>query len=154
MEKPYETLSEVTYEMITTHPYFKTLSRSDLQEVVEYMNFDGYMKLKGSFSSGKLEILYDLFHPTITYPRLMLVSDDNKNWRKRVVQFERSIRDINYYFAWNDAETLEDSLEQTRLVDWKFAKEIEPEQPKVIELTLEEIAEKFGVEVNNLKIKK
>ena len=151
MEKPFKNTGEVTYEMITTHPYFKTLTLQELENIIEYMNFKGYLELKGYCSTDKSERLYKQF---LSYPKLMLVSDDNKNWQKRVVQFERSIRDINYYFAWNDAETLEDSLEQTRLVDWKFAKEIEPEQPKVIELTLEEIAEKFGISVDNLKIKK
>jgi len=35
---------------------------------------------------------------------------------------------------------------------WKYAKEIE--NPTVTELTLEQIADKFGVDVNTLKIKK
>ena len=88
------------------------------------------------------------------YPRVMLISDSTTSWCKRVVEFEKKIGDETLYFAWDSAETIEDSLKSRILVTWRFAKEIEPETPKQIELTLDEIADKFGVSVENLKIKK
>lgn len=86
------------------------------------------------------------------YPRVMMVSDDGNNWVKRVLQFEKKIKDEIFYFAWVEAD--EDSLKKNHIVTWNFAKEVEQEKPKQIELTLDEIANKFGVSVENLKIKK
>lgn len=88
------------------------------------------------------------------YPRVMMVSDFKKTWSKRVVEFEKKIDGETLYYAWDSAETIENSLKSRSLVIWKYAKEIEPENPKQIELTLDEIADKFGVSVENLKIKK
>ena len=88
------------------------------------------------------------------YPRVMMVSDYGEIWFKRVVEFEKEVRGKLHYFAWRGSETIEDSLEKTQLNNWKMAKEIEPEKQNKIELTLDEIAEKFGVSVENLKIKK
>ena len=88
------------------------------------------------------------------YPRVMMISDSMWVWEKRVVEFEKKIGDETFYFAWESAETIEDSLKSRILLTWRFAKEIEPEPPKQIELTLDEIAKKFGVSVENLKIKK
>ena len=67
-----------------------------------------------------------------TYPRVMLVSDDKKNWGKRVVFMEK----CGGFLAWAFAETLEETEKSTSATFWKYAKEIEP-----IQVTLEEIAE-------------
>lgn len=88
------------------------------------------------------------------YPRVMMVSDNGITWSKRVVEFEKEIRGEILYFTWAFAETIEDSLVDTIIQYWKYAKEIELETSKEVELTLDEIAEKFGVNVKNLKIKK
>jgi len=66
-EKPFNHFSEVTYEMITTHPYFKTLSEKQLDEVVAYMNFSGFKQLQGEGSTQKTKILFKKLHSnTIT----------------------------------------------------------------------------------------
>lgn len=88
------------------------------------------------------------------YPRVMMVSNSIMSWDKRVVEFEKKIGDETLYFAWDSAETIEDSLKSKILLTWRFVKEIQPETPKQIELTFDEIADKFGVSVENLKIKK
>ena len=48
-----------------------------------------------------------------------------------------------------------ESEKEDWVMKWNYAKDL-PEEPKqeIIELTLEDIASKFGVDVNNIKIKK
>jgi hypothetical protein len=79
--------------------------------------------------------------------RWMMVSIDLKNWVKRKVVMNKNGR----FLVWNDAETDEQVNDTFRLSSWSYAKEIEEHQ---VELTLEEIAEKFGVNVEQIKIKK
>lgn len=79
------------------------------------------------------------------YERWMLVSNDAKQWHRRKVFTKKN----ECYMAWV-GET-EDHVEFTVLTEcWDFAKEIEDEEKTV---TIEEIAEKFGVKAHNLKIK-
>lgn len=59
IEKPYTDVKEVDYKMITTHPYFKTLSLEELADVIGFMKFEGYKKLEGEYSSGKAKILFN-----------------------------------------------------------------------------------------------
>ncbi len=78
--------------------------------------------------------------------RWMLVSDNEIEWKKRKVFMFKN----KSYFSWANAETDEDVLTTTSIVRWKHAKEIEI--PIITELTLEEIAVKFNIKVENLKI--
>ena len=84
--------------------------------------------------------------------RLMLVSMgkniSGQEWFKRKVFMEKNGR----FLAWTGADTDEEAIRSTSCTGWKYAKEIE--EPKDIELTLEQIAEKFGVSVESIKIKK
>jgi len=70
--------------------------------------------------------------------RWMMVSNDNIVWYKRKVVMSRK----GYFYALAD------------VVPWSFAKEIEPKMEFTVELTLEDIANKFGINVEQLKIKK
>ncbi len=80
-----------------------------------------------------------------TYPRVMLVSNDNiKGERRRVVFMEK----CGGFLAWADAKTLHEAKSETNVVFWRYAKEIEP-----IEVTIEEIAEWKGVSKEQIKIK-
>ena len=79
-----------------------------------------------------------------TYPRVMLVSEDKKDWRKMVVFMEK----CGKYLAWYNSETLEEAENTFCITDWQFAKEFEP-----IEVTLEEIAEWKGTIKELIKIK-
>ena len=80
-----------------------------------------------------------------TYPRVMLVSDDNMNWHTRVVFIEK----CGVFLAWRYAKTFEEAENATGTVFWKYAKEIEP-----VEVTIEEIAEWKGVNKEQIIIKK
>ena len=79
-----------------------------------------------------------------TYPRVMLVSDDERNWRKRVVFVEK----CGGFLAWFSAKNLEEAKNETGTIFWKYAKEIEP-----IEVTLEDIAEWKKVSKEQIIIK-
>ena len=79
------------------------------------------------------------------YPRVMLVSDNNINWGKRVVFMEK----CGGFLSWSFSETLEGAEKTTMTTFWKYAKEIEP-----IEVTIEEIAEWKGTCKEQIIIKK
>jgi hypothetical protein len=64
--------------------------------------------------------------------RWMMVSDDEGHWEKRKVFVHKN----NKYIAWNGAKNEEELKTVYNVTPWKFAKEIEEEQPK--ELSLEE----------------
>jgi hypothetical protein len=77
--------------------------------------------------------------------RWMLVSYDGKTWKRRKVFMEKNGK----FIAWSGAETDEEVIKSTDCTGWSYAKGIED-----LELTLEQIAEKFGVSVESIKIKK
>lgn len=80
-----------------------------------------------------------------TYPRVMLVSNDNiKGEYRRVVFMEK----CGGFLAWTKAKTFEEAEKITDITFWRYAKEIEP-----IEVTIEEIAEWKGVGREQIKIK-
>ena len=79
-----------------------------------------------------------------TYPRVMLVSHDKKDWTKRVVFMEK----CGGFMAWVLAKNLEEAENETNIRFWEYAKEIEH-----IEVTLEEIAEWKGVSKDQIIIK-
>jgi hypothetical protein len=99
---------------------------------------------------------FDVFfdrYPKKAYPKVMMVSDcpidnDNKGI-PQVVFMEKCGR----FFAWASAKTIEEAEREIEIKRWSYVKDIEP-QPTTIELTMDEIAEKFGVDVKILKIKK
>lgn len=81
--------------------------------------------------------------------REMMVSDDGKSWKRRVVFMEKCGR----FIAWH-AETIEEAANETGATYWELAKEIEqPKEEPIIEVTLEEIAKLRGVSVDKIRIK-
>ena len=80
-----------------------------------------------------------------SFPRVMLVSIDEIKWHKRVVFMKKCDR----YLAWNKAETIEESESICLVLTWRYAKEL----PEKVELTKSEIAEKFGISIDQLVIK-
>ena len=80
-----------------------------------------------------------------TYPRVMLVSNDEMTWDKRVVFMEKN----GGFLAWRYVGTLEEAEKIESTTFWKYAKEIEP-----IQVTLEEIAKWKGVNQEQIIIKK
>ena len=79
-----------------------------------------------------------------TFPRVMLVSDDGNSWHRRVVFMKRCGR----YISWINAETIEESEDIYKTTSWRYAKEF----PEKVELTKSQIAEKFGIQIDLIKI--
>ena len=77
----------------------------------------------------------------------MMVSNNEKDWKQRVVFMYKN----KMYLTWNNATTFAEARKITGVSRWEYAKEIE--EPKTIELTMQEIADKFGCSVKQLKIK-
>ena len=80
-----------------------------------------------------------------TFPRVMLVSNGGIVWNKRVVFMKK----CNMFLAWDNAETIENAECTYMVASWHYAKEL----PENVELTKSEIAEKFGISIDQLVIK-
>ena len=85
-----------------------------------------------------------------TYPRVIMVSNDENHWRKRVVFMEK----LGKYFAWYSSESLEEAKNEMFVASWDFAKDIE--EPKEFTITLSDLNSKmddikklFGAEEND-----
>ena len=79
-----------------------------------------------------------------TFPRVMLVSDDGDSWNKRVVIMKK----CDIYISWVNAETIEGSERIYKTAYWRYARELHEK----VELTKSQIAEKFGVPIDLIKI--
>ena len=79
-----------------------------------------------------------------TFPRVMLVSDDELKWYKRVVFMKK----CNRFLAWITTENIEESECIYDTKTWRYAKEF----PEKVELTKSQIAEKFGIPIDLIKI--
>src|SRR5690625_3903331 len=75
---------------------------------------------------------------------LMVVSNDGERWFKRVVFGKKN----NKYIAWAglDCHTLEGARAENSTFLWKYAKPIKTN------LTIKEISDKFGLDVNEIEI--
>jgi hypothetical protein len=105
---------------------------------------DGKSRITDHFPSAFLKNPFE----NISNERWVEVSNDKTCWFKR-----KLIREKNGKFiCWTNAETDEKVEEATKATNWDYMREIE--EPEEIEITLDEIAEKFGVSVEQLKIKK
>ena len=82
------------------------------------------------------------------YPKVMEVSEDGDSWFKRVVFMEKN----GMFLAWNAAESIEEAEHEVYTCSWEFAREIQP--ATTLELTIDQIAEKFNVSPEQIKIKK
>jgi hypothetical protein len=82
------------------------------------------------------------------FPRVMMVShfESKESSLKRVVYGKIG----NYWYAYKNVDSIDKVTDDSTLLCYKYAKEIEDE----IEVTLDQIAEKFGISVDKLKIKK
>jgi hypothetical protein len=101
-------------------------------------------------SKRKFDSFFKRYPKAYQYPKVMMVSRDNTLWFKRVVFMEK----CNGYLAWFDVENLRDAEEATSTGFWKYAKDIEePKQPKMVEVTFEEVAKALNIEPSLLRIK-
>lgn len=82
------------------------------------------------------------------YPKVMEVSHNGNGWCKRVVFVEKNGK----FLAWEVAETIEEAEHEVNTFAWSYAREIQP--APTLELTIDQIAEKFNVSAEQIKIKK
>ena len=78
------------------------------------------------------------------FPGVMLVSDDGNSWHRRVVFMKRCGR----YISWINAETIEESENIYKTTSWRYAKEL----TEKVEITKSQIADKFGIQIDLIKI--
>lgn len=93
MEKPYIKHDEVTYELVTTHPYFKTLTFEELEIVIKKMYYSGFTELEGLFSKQKAKILYNKFQNE-------KIQMDNKNiigYKLVKPEYHTAVKEITEY---------------------------------------------------------
>jgi hypothetical protein len=96
---------------------------------------------------GKFRSTYpspSLFHAQPT-ERLVEVRDNElHSWSTRVFCKEVD----GSFFCWSDVKSLERAKCSTKLTSWKYMREIPPKK----KITIAEIAEKFGVSVDEIEI--
>jgi hypothetical protein len=123
------------------------LQNSDYHIVTDYFKYtiDGRYHILDKHPSAFTK---NPFENTGFQERWMMVSTDGSEWFKRKAFMQKNGK----FITWFSAETDEEVLDTEGTSRWLYAKEIA--EPKELELTLEEIAEKFGVSVESIKIKK
>lgn len=95
----------------------------------------------------KYDVFFKKYPKPSPYPKVMLVRHHNSMaWQRRVVFMEKN----DHYLAWKYSQSLAASGYELETCAWKYAKDEEVE----VELTLQEIADKFGISIDQLKIKK
>ena len=110
-----------------------------LAEVIDDLNFDLFFEhypKKQMFKRGDKILVWNI-HEENTEERIAITDVDGAIYPVICVAIEDEDNFING--------------KQFSIVQWKYWKPIPQEQ--VVELTMDEIAEKFGVDVNQLKIK-
>ena len=104
--------------------------------------FDCYSERQAAENNAEI---IELPQDENSFPRVMLVSNDGDAWYKRVIFMHKCDR----FLAWNKAETIEESESVYGHTSWRYAKELHEK----VELTKYEIAEKFGISIEQLVIK-
>lgn len=114
----------------------------DWEKTTEHYNF-----WNNVIENKKFDIFFEKYPKGTNpkYPKVMMVSDTGTSWCKAVVFMEK----CGKYLAWRDAETIEDAERETIVYNWDLAKEVEIEP---IIITMQQIAEKFGVDISQIKI--
>ena len=132
--KPFTNYNDVTYEMITTHPYFRTISEEELEEIIEYMNYEGYERLNRE-GNDKVKNLMKLFDkekefilPETWYVK---VTEENKkvlsNWKGCTVEVDRIVG-MCKWFCSNKIERGHNLATITNDSNYTFGEEITYEQ--------------------------
>ena len=101
-----------------------------------------YYLLDGKFSHTDTEPT--IFHDT-TQERVVQVRDNEiDEWVNRVLVMKKKGK----YICWENAETIEEAKKKMDTTIWNFMREV----PEKRVLTMQEIAEKFGIDVEQIEI--
>jgi hypothetical protein len=97
----------------------------------EFYTFDGKVLQYDTYATiytHPVKIIYADDEPFVE--RVMEVSVDEQSWQSRVVFAQK----CGYYLAWNMAETIEEAKNITLAVEWQYAREIQPVNPRIAEI--------------------
>lgn len=75
-EKPYTSTGDITYHLLTTHPYFRKMNREQLIYIIDHMNYSGYMKIEGEGMDEKLKTILKMFNNKETMQKLIVPITD------------------------------------------------------------------------------
>ena len=154
-ELPVEIQEAMLKEQVRQgNPRDKEVFEENIKEMFENGGFSWIISTDGydfwdKITNGDYTEFYNKYpkQPIKVYPRVMMVSDVGSIWTPRVVFMEKA----GHFLAWTGAETIEEAKSEMTVIPWKYAKEIE--EKKFVELTMQEIADKFGCSVERIKIK-
>ena len=126
---------------------------------IESVYSNGYIYTKQDDSNDDTVWTWDenwveLYNPTITW--------DNLKWKDVVLDKDGDeqmvlgvLNDVVFISWYNEFNEADDWYHKQELKDTGYTiKQATPTPPEKLELTLDQIAEKFGVDVTNIKIKK
>lgn len=109
----------------------------------EYKEYDRYANAKE---------IEEQTPPKDEFPKVMMVSDQpitkHNNGKKRVVFCHNPILS-SPYLTYDFTEAIDEVQQAETWSSWKYAKDI----PEKVELTFEQIAEKFGLDIEQVEIK-
>ena len=141
---------------IPFHPSVKKLAGRTLE--VKSVYDTGYVDTKQDDSNNDTRWAWDkdwveIYRPTITWDNLKwkdVVIDKDGNERM-VLDVRNDLVDLSYMDDFNGYFT---TYHKKQLQNWGYTIKQTTPTPEKLELTLDQIAEKFGVDVTNIKIKK
>lgn len=136
---------------------YQDTEQDDCPVGVMFLGVQGFYTHDGFYSASQNKTLFHADEkPTLVfnneYPKVMEVSRNGHDWFKRVVFCYNDI--IKSYLAYNcfkDINMLDKAInnnESICITGWRHAREI----PETITLTKQEIADKFGIDINLLNI--
>ncbi len=112
---------------------------------------DGKLSINDKYPA--LYLSNPLEHNVPEYPKWMEVTSPGNNvWLKRYVLCEQDGKFVSIASASSNKSDYIDINTSTTIVRWSYARDLPI--VKTLELTIDEIAAKFGVEVDQIKIKK
>lgn len=138
---------ELGLKWATGRTYLEELNWDVYKGETCYSPSDGYFSSICLYTDPEILTIEQLLDfQTNDYPKVMEVSDDGLEWKKRVVFMQKNGK----FLAWTKAETIEEAERENATFVWNYARET---QPAILELTLDEIAKKFNVAPEQIKIK-
>jgi hypothetical protein len=94
--------------------------------------------------AGYFEKSPTIFHDT-TQERVVQVRDNEINeWVNRVLLMQKNDK----YICWEEAETIEEAKKEMYTIVWRFMREV----PEKRVITMQEIADKFNIDVELIEI--
>lgn len=111
---------------------------------VEFSNtiMDSYTKKGSNYLKNNPTLSHIEYSMNPNKERVVEVSNDNVNWKKRVY-IKTVERRSTYHVTWLNAQTVEEAKNISEIRSWKYIREVQEEQ--IVELTLQDISDGKGV---------